>query len=81
MSSRQLDDAMEARHTKALAEASGMSEAEVEQWVIDDYPEASDDGLVYGHIIELSDEAPAELIERLGGTSINVGPIGQDEDE
>lgn len=81
MSNRQLEDAMEARHTKALAEASGMSEAEVEQWVIDDYPETSEDGLVYGHVIEISDEAPAELKSRLGGTSINVGPIGQDEEE
>jgi len=75
MSNRQLEDLMEQQHTKALASALEMSVEEVEQWVINDYPETSDEGLVYGHVVEISDEAPRDLIERLGGTSLNIGPI------
>lgn len=30
---------------------------DVERWVIDDYPDADDQGLVFGHIVEIADEA------------------------
>lgn len=80
MNNRQLEDLLEQKHTEALARALDMSTEEVEEWVVNDYPDTSDDGLVYGHVVEISGDAPPELIERLGGTSLNIGPVDVDEE-
>lgn len=78
MSNRQLEEILEEKRSQALADALGISKDEVEQWVIDDYPETSDDGLVYGHVVEISEDAPTDLIQKLGGTSVNIGPLQVD---
>lgn len=81
MSNRQLEEIQEEEKLQALADALAISKDEVEQWVIDDYPETSDDGLVYGHVVEISEDAPADLIQKLGGTSLNIGPLQVDEEK
>ncbi len=79
MSSSWLDDALEARRVRVLAEALGITAEEVEQWVENDYVETSDDGHPYGHVVEISSDAPPALIEQLGGTSVNLGILHFDE--
>lgn len=81
MSNRQLEEIQEEKRIQALADALGISKDEVDQWVTDDYPEASGDGLIYGHVVEISEDAPADLIKKLGGTSLNIGPLQVDEEE
>lgn len=80
MSSSQLDDFYERQRIDAIAEATGLSADEVEQWVVNDYPEQNSDDQVCGHIVELDDNAPADLLNRLGGTSINIGPLDIDDE-
>lgn len=67
--------------SKRLAKGSGHDDRGSRRvWVVNDYPDTSNDGLVYGHVVEISGDAPPDLGERLGGTSLNIGPIDADEE-
>lgn len=55
------------QRSAVLAQALGIRREDVERWVIDDYPDAADQGLVSGHIVEIADGAPATLFDQLGG--------------
>lgn len=72
MSSDQMQTLWAEQRSGILAEALGISREEVEQWVIEDYPDASDEGLVAGHVVEISDEAPPALVDKLGGTTVKL---------
>ena len=80
MSKRKQDDLREQRRIDAIAEGAGLTPEEVRRWVVNDYPEKSSHGLAYGHVIEIAEDAPAELIRRLEGTSVSIGPLWLDDD-
>ena len=75
MVDKQMEEVWNDHRCDVLAQALGISAQDVRQWVIDDYPDKGADGMVYGHTVELSDEAPIALIERLGGKLVKVGPL------
>jgi len=75
MSNEPMDSLWAEQRGSVLAQALGISREEVEQWVIDDYPDTESEGLLAGHVVELSDEAPAALVEKLGGTSVRLPPL------
>ncbi|TBU71103.1 hypothetical protein [Phytopseudomonas daroniae] len=75
MSSDQMETLWAEQRSGILAEALGISREEVDQWVIEDYPDADADGSVSGHIVEISDEAPPSLVEKLGGTTVRLAAL------
>jgi len=75
MNSDQMETLWDEQRSGILAEALGISREEVEQWVTEDYPDADDEGLVSGHVVEISDEAPPSLVEKLGGTVVKLAPL------
>jgi len=75
MSTDQMDTLWAEQRSGILAEALGISPEEVNLWVIDDYPDSDAEGLVSGHVVELSDEAPPSLLEKLGGNTVRLEPL------
>ncbi|UQY34035.1 hypothetical protein K8U54_20360 [Pseudomonas fulva] len=75
MSSEPMDTLWAEQRSSVLAQALGISREEVEQWVIEDYPDAESEGPLAGHIVELSDEAPPALVEKLGGSIVRLPPL------
>lgn len=68
---------------KVVADALGISEEDVEQYVTLDTNE-SDDGLVYSHIAIFSDATPQEVLEAAGVGDdlwVDLGPNIFDEEE
>lgn len=75
MSNEPMDTLWAEQRSSVLAQALGISRDEVEQWVIDDYPDTDAEGPLAGHVVELSDEAPPSLVEKLGGTLVRLPPL------
>ena len=75
MNSESMDALWAEQRCSVLADALGISREEVQQWVIEDYPDTDSAGPLTGHIVELSDEAPPTLVEKLGGSVIRLPPL------
>lgn len=75
MNSESMDALWAEQRAAVLAEALGISPEEVTQWVIEDYPDTDSAGSLAGHIVELSDEAPLALVEKLGGSVVRLPPL------
>ncbi|MBD9397124.1 hypothetical protein [Pseudomonas sp. PDM11] len=75
MNSESMDALWAEQRCAVLAEALGISPEEVTQWVIEDYPDTDSVGPLAGHIVELSDEAPPALVEKLGGSVVRLPPL------
>ncbi|WP_462378867.1 hypothetical protein [Pseudomonas sp. Marseille-QA0892] len=75
MDGKQAEQKWEQWKTKALADHLGITMDEVSRWVTLDYPKTTDAGIEYGHIVQISKEAPETLIQKLGGTSVDIGPL------
>ncbi len=75
MSNEPMDNLWGEQRSNVLAQALGISREEVEQWVVEDYPDTESEGPLAGHIVELSDEAPPSLVEKLGGSVVKLPPL------
>lgn len=61
-----------------LSVSTGLTCAEVKCWAVNDYPELYDDGVVYGHIVEFSENTPISILSKISGAagfSVSVDPI------
>ncbi|MDD1966143.1 hypothetical protein NPS29_12510 [Pseudomonas putida] len=70
-------------NNKALAEALGISEEEIEQYVTVDTNE-SDDGLIYSYIATFHDSTPKSVLEAAGvgdDLTVELSPNVFDEEE
>lgn len=75
MNGKQAEQKWEQWKTKALADHLGITMDDVARWVTMDYPRTTDDGVEYAHRVQISDEAPQALIQKVGGTSVDIGPL------
>ena len=74
MRDRYNDDLLVAR----LSVATGLTCSEVKSWVVNDYSELYDDGIIYGHIVEFSENTPDSIISKFTnavGFSVSVPPL------
>lgn len=74
MRDRYNDDLLVAR----LSVATGLTNSELKDWAVNDYPELYDDGEIYGHIIEFSESTPGNIISKIpnaAGFSVSVPPL------
>lgn len=77
--SSQSDDMIEAKNDKVLADILGITVSELLEleWII--HENSSDDGFVYGHSIQFSDNSPKRILRKIKGIdSNNTIDIGTD---
>lgn len=68
-----------------LADATGLTLEEIEEWMLDEEQEITDDGVLVGHIVNFRDDTPEKVMSRVNGRTgeytANVGIIYLDEGE
>ncbi|PMV28396.1 hypothetical protein C1X21_13860 [Pseudomonas sp. FW305-3-2-15-A-LB2] len=68
-----------------LADATGLTLEEIEEWMLDEEQEITDDGVLVGHIVNFRDDTPERVMSRVSGRTgeytANVGIIDLDEGE
>lgn len=67
-----------------LADMTGLTLEELEQWMESEFQEITDDGLVVGHVVNFRSETPAAVMNRVVGRTgeytANVGVIDLDDE-
>lgn len=75
------DEIFDIRAAKAVADALGITLEEFDQWVESDWPDTSDEGVPYGHVVNFRKDTPASVLGKvpgLDGLTVNLGPISFD---
>ena len=71
MSNRQLDEVLEEKSDRHLAEVLGISYDYLSQLNYDFYPNESRGGIISGYIIIFSDSSPKEILSKIKGIDDN----------
>jgi hypothetical protein len=71
MSSRQLDEILEEKSDRHLAEVLGITYEDLSQLDYDFYPDESRGGLINGQIIIFSDSSPKKILRKIKGIDDN----------
>lgn len=69
MSSRELEEGMDTKADEKLASALGLSVEELNQLDYETYTNESDDGLIYEHVVHISESSPHEILSKINGLS------------
>lgn len=71
MSSRQLDEVLDEKNDRHLAEVLGITYDDLSQLDYDFYPNESRGGFISGHLIVFSDSSPKKILRKITGNNYN----------